>query len=69
MSFSISTPKKFIQNAYLQLSDLDKKELLFQSSIEFTSLTNVNLSIPELNIYKEFLTNDSGFIDSEIYYG
>ena len=61
----ISTPKKFIQNAYLQLSDLDKKELLFKAQLNLPVITNVNLSIPELNIYKEFLTNDSGFIEQK----
>ena len=63
--FLISTPKKFIQNAYLQLSDLDKKELLFKAQLNVPVMTNVNLSIPELNIYKEFLTNDSGFIEQK----
>lgn len=61
----ISTPKKFIQNAYLQLSDLDKKELLFKAQLNLPVITNVNLSIPELNIHKEFLTNDSGFIEQK----
>ena len=61
----ISTPKQFIQNAYLQLSDLGKRELLFKAQLNLPIIANVNLSIPELNIYEEFLTNDSGFIEQK----
>ena len=58
----ISTPELFIQNAYLQLSELSTKELLFKAQLNLPDQHNVKLSIPELGIEKEFLSNSAGLV-------
>ena len=52
----ISTPELFIQNAYLQLSELSAKELLFKAQLNLPDQHTVKLSIPELGIEKEFIS-------------
>ena len=58
----ISTPELFIQNAYLQLSELSTKELLFKAQLNLPDQHTVKLSIPELGIEKEFLSNSAGLV-------
>lgn len=58
----ISTPELFIQNAYLQLSELSAKELLFKAQLNLPDRHTVKLSIPELGIEKEFLSNSAGLV-------
>ena len=58
----ISTPELFIQNAYLQLSELSTKELLFKAQLNLPDQHTVKLSIPELGIEKEFISNSAGLV-------
>ena len=58
----ISTPELFIQNAYLQLSELSTKELLFKAQLNLPDQHTVKLTIPELGIEKEFISNSAGLV-------
>ena len=65
--YILETPKKFIQNAYLQLNPENFSEALFNVEMnQELSGQRIVLEIPELQFKDEFLTNATGFIKERI---
>ena len=65
--YILETPKKFIQNAYLQLNPEKFSEALFNVEMnQKLSGQRIVLEIPELQFKDEFLTNATGFIKERI---
>ena len=65
--YILETPKKFIQNAYLQLNPEKFSEALFNVEMnQELSGQRIVLEIPELQFKDEFLTNATGFIKERI---
>ena len=65
--YILETPKKFIQNAYLQLNPENFSEALFNVEMnQELSGQRIVLEIPELQFKDEFLTNARGFIRESI---
>ena len=65
--YILETPKKFIQNAYLQLNPENFSEALFNVEMnQELSGQRIVLEIPELQFKDEFLTNATGFIKESI---
>ena len=65
--YILETPKKFIQNAYLQLNPENFSEALFNVEMNHElSGQRVVLEIPELQFKDEFITNATGFIRESI---
>ena len=65
--YILETPKKFIQNAYLQLNPENFSEALFNVEMnQELSGQRIVLEIPELQFKDEFLTNATGFIKENI---
>jgi beta-glucuronidase len=65
--YILETPKKFIQNAYLQLNPENFSEALFNVEMnQELSGQRIVLEIPELQFKDEFLTNARGFITESI---
>lgn len=65
--YILETPKKFIQNAYLQLNPEKFSEALFNVEMnQELSGQRIVLEIPELQFKDEFLTNATGFIRESI---
>ena len=65
--YILETPKKFIQNAYLQLNPEKFSEALFNVEMnQKLSGQRIVLEIPELQFKDEFLTNATGFIKESI---
>ena len=62
----VNTPKIFIENAYLQISDLQKKQLNFRAKLNLNKNMNIELTIDELNLQRSFTTNMNGEIDEFI---
>ena len=62
----VNTPKIFIENAYVQISDLQKKQLNFRAKLNLNKNMNIKLIIDELNLQKSFTTNKNGEIDEFI---
>ena len=62
----VSTPKIFIENAYVQISDLQKKRLNFRAKLNLNKNMNIKLIIDELNLQRSFTTNKNGEIDEFI---
>ena len=62
----VNTPKIFIENAYVQLSDLQKKQLNFRAKLNLNKNMNIELTIDELNLQRSFTTNKNGEIDEFI---
>ena len=62
----ISTPRTFIQNANLQLSDIFLNEIKFSVQLNEPVSKKVNLSIPELGIDLDFVSDREGLIDQKI---
>ena len=62
----VSTPKIFIENAYVQISDLRKKQLNFRAKLNLNKNMNIELKIDELNLQRSFTTNNNGEIDEFI---
>jgi len=61
--YILETPKKFIQNAYLQLNPENFSEALFKVEMnQELSGQRIVLEIPELQFKDEFITNTAGFI-------
>ena len=61
--YIVETPKKFIQNAYLQLNPENFSEALFKLEMHHkTSGQKIKLEIPELQFIDEFTTNSLGLI-------
>jgi len=65
--YIVETPKKFIQNAYLQLNPENFSEALFKLEMnQELSGQRIVLEIPELQFKDEFITNTAGFIRESI---
>ena len=65
--YILETPKKFIQNAYLQLNPENFSEALFNVEMnQELSGQRIVLEIPELQFKDEFITNATGFIRESI---
>ena len=65
--YILETPKKFIQNAYLQLNPEKFSEALFNVEMnQKLSGQRIVLEIPELQFKDEFITNATGFIRESI---
>jgi beta-glucuronidase len=65
--YILETPKKFIQNAYLQLNPEKFSEALFNVEMnQKLSGQRIMLEIPELQFKDEFITNATGFIRESI---
>ena len=65
--YILETPKKFIQNAYLQLNPEKFSEALFNVEMnQELSGQRIVLEIPELQFKDEFITNATGFIRESI---
>ena len=65
--YIVETPKKFIQNAYLQLNPENFSEALFKLEMnQELSGQRIVLEIPELQFKDEFITNTVGFIRESI---
>jgi len=65
--YIVETPKKFIQNAYLQLNPENFSEALFKLEMnQGLSGQRIVLEIPELQFKDEFITNTAGFIRESI---
>ncbi len=65
--YIVETPKKFIQNAYLQLNPENFFEALFKLEMnQELSGQRIVLEIPELQFKDEFITNTVGFIRESI---
>ena len=65
--YILETPKKFIQNAYLQLNPEKFSEALFNVEMnQELSGQRIVLEIPELQFKDEFTTNATGFIRESI---
>jgi len=65
--YIVETPKKFIQNAYLQLNPENFSEALFKLEMnQELSGQRIVLEIPELQFKDEFITNTAGFIKESI---
>ena len=65
--YILETPKKFIQNAYLQLNPEKFSEALFNVEMnQKLSGQRIVLEIPELQFKDEFITNGTGFIRESI---
>jgi beta-glucuronidase len=65
--YILETPKKFIQNAYLQLNPEKFSEALFNIEMnQKLSGQRIVLEIPELQFKDEFITNATGFIRESI---
>ena len=65
--YILETPKKFIQNAYLQLNPEKFSEAFFNVEMnQELSGQRIVLEIPELQFKDEFLTNATGFIKESI---
>ena len=62
----VNTPKIFIENAYVQISDLQKKQLNFRAKLNLNKNMNIELTIDELNLQRSFTTNKNGEIDEFI---
>ena len=62
----VNTPKIFIENAYVQISDLQKKQLNFRAKLNLNKNMNIKLIIDELNLQRSFTTNKNGEIDEFI---
>ena len=62
----VSTPKTFIQNASLQLSDISSNEIKLKVYLNEPISKKVNLSIPELGINLDFLSDPEGSINQKI---
>ena len=62
----VNTPKIFIENAYVQISDLQKKQLNFRAKLNLNKNMNIKLIIDELNLQRSFTTNKNGEIDESI---
>jgi len=62
----VNTPKIFIENAYVQISDLQKKRLNFRAKLNLNKNMNIKLIIDELNLQRSFTTNKNGEIDESI---
>ena len=62
----VNTPKIFIENAYVQISDLQKKQLNFRAKLNLNKNMNIELTIDELNLQRSFTTNMNGEIDEFI---
>ena len=62
----VNTPKIFIENAYIQISDLQKKQLNFRAKLNLNKNMNIKLIIDELNLQRSFTTNKNGEIDEFI---
>ncbi len=62
----VNTPKIFIENAYVQISDLQKKQLNFRAKLNLNKNMNIKLIIDELNFQRSFTTNKNGEIDEFI---
>ena len=62
----VNTPKIFIENAYVQISDLQKKRLNFRAKLNLNKNMNIKLIIDELNLQRSFTTNKNGEIDEFI---
>ena len=62
----VNTPKIFIENAYVQISDLQKKQLNFRAKLNLNKNMNIKLIIDELNFQRSFTTNKNGEIDELI---
>ena len=65
--YILETPKKFIQNAYLQLNPEKFSEAFFNVEMnQELSGQRIVLEIPELQFKDEFITNATGFIRESI---
>jgi beta-glucuronidase len=65
--YIVETPKKFIQNAYLQLNPENLSEALFKLEMHHkTSGQRIKIEIPELQFIDEFTTNSMGLIRENI---
>jgi beta-glucuronidase len=65
--YIVETPKKFIQNAYLQLDPENFSQALFKLEMnQESSGQKVKLEIPELQFEDEYITNSSGLISENI---
>ena len=62
----VNTPKIFIENAYVQISDLQKQELNFRAKLNLNKNIYIKLIIDELNLQRSFTTNKNGEIDEFI---
>ena len=62
----ISTPREFIQNANLQLSDKSSNEIKLTVHLNEPVSKKVNLSIPELGIDLDFVSDQEGSINQKI---
>ena len=62
----ISTPRTFIQNANLQLSDISSNEIKLSVHLNEPVSKKVNLSIPELGIDLDFVSDPEGSINQKI---
>ena len=62
----ISTPRTFIQNANLQLSDISSNEIKLSVHLNEPESKKVNLSIPELGIDLDFVSDQEGLINQKI---
>ena len=62
----ISTPRVFIENASLQLTDISSNEIQLRVHLNEPAIKKVNLSIPELGIDLDFISDSKGFINQKI---
>ena len=65
--YIVETPRKFIQNAYLQLNPENLSKALFKVEMHHkTSGQRIKLEIPELQFKAEYKTNSAGAISENI---